>query len=73
MSKEKKGTPAVKKEKKTVPAIKEPQPDAIQEFNRILDTFRNRIVWDPFRGFEWPVEYELPTRIPYVDLIDAGK
>jgi len=54
MSKEKKRTPAVKKEKKPapavkiekelVPAVKEPQPDSIQEFNRILDTFRNRIV-----------------------------
>jgi len=83
MSKEKKGTPAVKKEKKLVPAVKkekkpvpavkEPQPDTIQEFSRLLDTFRSEIVWDPFRGFEWPVEYRLPTRIPYVDLIDAGK
>ena len=73
MSKEKKGTPAVKIEKKPVPAVKEPQPDSIQEFNKLLNTFRTRIVWDPFRGFEWPVEYELPTRIPYVDLIDAGK
>ncbi len=30
------------------------------------------IPWDPFRGFEWPVEYELPTRVPYVDVIDSG-
>jgi HSP20 family protein len=73
VKKEKKPAPAVKKEKELVPAVKEPQPDSIQEFNRILDTFRHRIVWDPFRGFEWPVEYELPTRIPYVDLIDAGQ
>jgi HSP20 family protein len=73
MPKAKKGTPADKIEKKPVPAVKEPQPDSIQEVYRLLDTFRNRIVWDPFRGFEWPVEYELPTRIPYVDLIDAGK
>ena len=41
-------------------------------FNRLLDTFRGELVWDPFRGFEWPVEYELPTRIPYVDVIDSG-
>jgi len=27
---------------------------------------------DPFRGFEWPVEYELPTRVPYVDVTDSG-
>jgi len=56
MSKEKKGPLAVKKEKKPVPAVKEPQPDSIQEFYRLLDTFRSEIVWDPFRGFEWPVE-----------------
>jgi len=83
MSKKKKGTAAIKKEKqpvpvvkiekKLVPAVKEPQPDPIQEFNRLLDTFRSEIVWDPFRGFEWPVEYKLPTRIPYVDIIDSGK
>ena len=73
MSKEKKGALAVKKAKKTLPAVKEPQPDSIQEFNKLLDTFRSEIVWDPFRGFEWPVEYELPTRIPYVDVIDSGK
>ena len=79
----KKGTPAVKKEKqpvpadkieeKLVPAVKEPQSDTIQKFSSLLDTFRNEMVWDPFRGFEWPVEYRLPTRIPYVDVIDSGR
>jgi len=73
MSKEKKGNLAVKKAKNPVPAVGESQPSAIQDFNRLLDTFRSQIVWDPFRGFEWPVEYELPTRIPYVDVIDSGK
>jgi len=73
MSKEKKGTLAVKKAKNPVPTVRESQPSQIQDFNRLLDTFRSQIVWDPFRGFEWPVEYELPTRIPYVDVIDAGK
>jgi HSP20 family protein len=24
------------------------------------------------RGFEWPIGYELPTRIPYVDVVDSG-
>jgi len=72
MSKEKKGTLATKKAK-TLPAVRESQPGLIIEFNKLLDTFRNELVWDPFRGFEWPVEYELPTRIPYVDLVDAGK
>ena len=73
MSKEKKGALAVKREKKPALAVKGPEPDSIQEFNKLLDTFRNEIVWDPFRGFEWPVEYDLPTRIPYVDVIDSGK
>ena len=67
MSKEKKGALAVRKVEKPVPALREPQPSSIQEFNRLLDT-----IWDPFRGFEWPVEYELPTRIPLVDVIDSG-
>ena len=64
MPKEKKGTLAVRKAEKPVPAVGEPQPSSLQE---ILDT-----IWDPFRGFEWPVEYELPTRIPLVDVIDSG-
>ena len=64
MPKEKKGTLAVRKAEKPVPAVGEPQPSSIQE---ILDT-----IWDPFRGFEWPIEYELPTRIPLVDVIDSG-
>ena len=64
MPKEKKGALAVRKAEKPVPAVGEPQPSSIQE---LLDT-----IWDPFRGFEWPVEYELPTRIPLVDVIDAG-
>lgn len=67
MSKEKKGALAVRKAEKPVPAVREPQPSSIQEFNTLLDT-----IWDPFRGFEWPVEYELPTRIPLVDVIDSG-
>ncbi len=71
MSKEKKGTLAIKKAKKTAIVVREPQRD-IQAFNRLLDTFRSDLVWDPFRGFEWPISYELPTRIPYVDVIDSG-
>ena len=68
MSKEKKGTLAVRKVEKSVPALREPQPSSIQELNTLLDT-----IWDPFRGFEWPTEaYEFPTRIPLVDVIDSG-
>jgi len=72
MSKEKKGALVVKKVKKPAIAVREPQSSEIQEFNKLLDTFRSELVWDPFRGFEWPIEYELPTRIPYVDVIDSG-
>jgi HSP20 family protein len=68
MSEEKKGSLAVRKARKSVPAVRETQPSSLQEFNRLLDT-----IWDPFRGFEWPVEYELPTRIPLVDVIDSEK
>jgi HSP20 family protein len=71
----KKGTLAIKKAKKPVLAVRKPQPREIQDFNNLLDTFRNEFggyLWDPFRGFEWPVEYELPMRIPYVDVIDSG-
>jgi HSP20 family protein len=71
----KKGTLAIKKAKKPVLAVRKPQPREIQDFNNLLDTFRNEFggyLWDPFRGFEWPAEYELPMRIPYVDVIDSG-
>jgi HSP20 family protein len=71
MSEKKKGARAVKKEKKPVLAVKEPQPSWIPVFNRLLEEFGG-YMWDPFRGFEWPVEYELPTRIPYVDVVDSG-
>src|SRR6266849_5380775 len=57
--------------KKAALAVREPQPSWIEEFNKLSEPFR-LIPWDPFRGFEWPVEYELPTRVPYVDVIDSG-
>ena len=71
MSKKKEGAMVVKKAKKSELAGREPQPSWKQEFDKVLEPFR-LIPWDPFRGFEWPVEYELPTRIPYVDVIDSG-
>jgi HSP20 family protein len=52
-------------------AVKEPQPSWFPVVNRLLEEFGG-YMWDPFRGFEWPIEYELPTRIPYVDVIDSG-
>jgi HSP20 family protein len=58
-------------EKKPALAVREPQHSWVEEFNKLSEPFR-LIPWDPFRGFEWPVEYELPTRVPYVDVIDSG-
>jgi HSP20 family protein len=75
MSKNKKRALAIKKAKKPVLAVRKPQPSMIQDFNDLLDAFRDEFggyLWDPFRGFEWPVEYELPMRIPVVDVIDSG-
>jgi len=72
MSKKKKKAPAIKKEKKSVLAVREPQPSWFPVVNRLLEEFGG-YMWDPFRGFEWPVEYELPTRIPYVDVVDSGR
>ncbi|MGD0027893.1 MAG: Hsp20/alpha crystallin family protein [Candidatus Bathyarchaeia archaeon] len=75
MPEKKKGALAIKKAKKTVLAVRKPQPRMIQDFNNLLDTFRDEFggyLWDPYRGFEWPVEYELPMRIPVVDVIDSA-
>jgi len=72
MSQKKRG--AIKKAKKHMLAVKKPEPTT--DLNKLLDTFRSEFrgyLWDPFRGFEWPVEYELPMRIPYVDVLDSGK
>ncbi len=71
MPKKKEGALAVNKAKKPVLAVREPQSSWTNSVNTLLDTFR-LLPWDPFRGFEWPIEYELPTRIPYVDVIDSG-
>ena len=75
MSQKKRKATAVKKTKKRVLAVRKPQPSEITDFNKLLDTFRGQFrgyLWDPFRGFEWPVENELPMRIPYVDVLDSG-
>jgi HSP20 family protein len=72
MSTKKGGALAAKKPKKPELAVREPQPSWIQDFDKLMEPFR-LMPWDPFRGYEWPVEYELPTRIPYVDVIDSAK
>ena len=71
MPKKKAGNISITKTKKPELAVREPQPSWMEEFNKLSEPFR-LIPWDPFRGFEWPVEYELPTRVPYVDVIDSG-
>jgi HSP20 family protein len=71
MAEKKERARGIKKEKKPVLAVREPQPSWFPVVNRLLEEFGG-YMWDPFRGFEWPIEYELPTRIPYVDVIDSG-
>src|SRR5256712_3759430 len=78
MSKKKEGVATVKKATKSGLAVrekpalaaKEPPSSLTHSVDKLLDTM-TLIPWDPFRGFEWPTEYELPTRIPYVDVIDS--
>src|SRR5713101_4879641 len=63
--------PALAVGQKPALALKEPPSSFTHSVDKMLDTM-TLIPWDPFRGFEWPIEYELPTRIPYVDVIDSG-
>jgi len=69
MPKKKEPATVVKKTKPAL-AVKEPPSSWSPSVDKLLDTM-SLIPWDPFRGFEWPIEYELPTRIPYVDVIDS--
>ncbi len=62
--------PALAAGEKPALATKEPPSSWTHSVDKLLDTM-TLIPWDPFRGFEWPIEYELPTRIPYVDVIDS--
>jgi HSP20 family protein len=62
--------PAVAVKEKPVLAAKGSPSSFTHSVDKLLDTM-TMIPWDPFRGFEWPVEYELPTRIPFVDVIDS--
>src|SRR6266700_4243761 len=61
---------AVAVKEKPALAAKGPPSSFTHSVDKLLDTM-TMIPWDPFRGFEWPVEYELPTRIPFVDVIDS--
>jgi len=71
MPRGKRGSSAVQKARESPIAIREPQTSWVNSVNKLLETY-GLVPWDPFRGFEWPIEYELPTRIPYVDVIDSG-
>ena len=62
--------PALAVKEKPALATKEPPSSFAQSVDKLLDTV-TLIPWDPFRGFEWPIEYELPMRIPYVDVTDS--
>ena len=62
--------PAVAVKEKTAFAGKQTPSGLTHPVDKLLDAM-TLIPWDPFRGFEWPVEFELPTRIPYVDVIDS--
>src|SRR5216684_6905455 len=62
--------PALAVGEKRAVAVKGPASSFTHSVDKMLDTM-TLIPWDPFRGFEWPSEYELPTRIPYVDVIDS--
>jgi HSP20 family protein len=62
--------PAVTVKEKPALAAQGPPSSFTHSVDKLLDTM-TMIPWDPFRGFEWPVEYELPTRIPFVDVIDS--
>ncbi|HZY95427.1 MAG TPA: Hsp20/alpha crystallin family protein [Candidatus Bathyarchaeia archaeon] len=67
---EKGNKPAIAVREKPALATKEPPSSLTHPVDKLLDAM-TLIPWDPFRGFEWPIEYELPTRIPYVDVIDS--
>jgi HSP20 family protein len=62
--------PAIAVKGKPALTTKEHPSSLTQSLDKMLDTM-TLIPWDPFRGFEWPIEYELPTRVPYVDVIDS--
>src|SRR5712664_4348435 len=70
MSKKKEMAKPVTKVNKPQLAAREAPSSFAHSVDKMLDTM-TLIPWDPFRGFEWPIEYELPTRIPYVDVIDS--
>src|SRR5947208_14268136 len=61
---------AVAKANKPALAVKAAPSSLTHPVDKLLEAM-TLIPWDPFRGFEWPAEYELPTRIPYVDVIDS--
>src|SRR3989442_7753552 len=61
---------AVAKANKPALAVKAAPSSLTHPVDKLLEAM-TLIPWDPFRGFQWPSEYELPTRIPYLDVIDS--
>ncbi len=70
MSMKKEGALAAQKAKMATLPVIEPQTRWIDSVNKLLHVSQDPR--GPFNGFEWPVQYELPTRIPYVGFIDSG-
>jgi HSP20 family protein len=70
MSKKKTVAKAFTRANKPALAAREAPSSLTHPVDKLLEAM-TLIPWDPFRGFEWPVEYELPTRVPYVDVIDS--
>jgi hypothetical protein len=70
MSMKKEGALAAQKAEMAALPVMEPQTRWINSVNKLLHVSPNPL--GPSRGFEWPVQYEVPTRIPYVGFIDSG-
>ena len=70
MYKKKEGALAAQKTEMAALPVIEPQTRWIDSVNKLLHVSSDSL--GPFKGFEWPVQYELPTRIPYVGFIDSG-
>src|SRR5205823_14335384 len=60
--------PALAVKEKPALAVKGPPSSFSHSVDKLLDTM-TLIPWDPFRGFEWAIEYELPSRVRWVDVI----
>jgi len=70
MSMKKEGALAAQKAEMAALPVIEPQTRWIDSVNTLLHVSPDSL--GSLKGFEWPVQYELLTRIPYVGFIDSG-